>query len=324
MDKLMTQWKLKEETLVYKEWPGGRLDMTVIRPAEEKGEAPLRPALMWIHGGGWRNGTPDLFLEHCRYFAARGMVCCTVRYRLLAAANGHCSGEGHAVADRVSAAAAKATPAAPVTIDDCLEDCRAAVRYLKTHWQELGLDPARIAVGGDSAGGHLAVSLGTLPEPSLAASAGAGEDGTVSARPALIIDCNGIVDMAQIRWRSVAGEGLPQPEDRNSAAYLDYWRELNRRARRWSPLYHVAPGQPPHLLLHGLNDETVTPEESVAYCEAQKKAGNEVELALFPGMRHAFILYGYSATKEQTDQAMGVIEDYLLRKGMLPGASSSD
>jgi acetyl esterase len=311
------QVKLKEETVIYKEWPESRLDMVIVSPEDkEEGTAP-RPVLLWIHGGGWKSGSPGLFLRHCRYFAARGMTACTVRYRLLPTEAGKDNGaEGEQLEAEFAA-----------TLSDCLADCRDAVRYLRAHCRELGIDPQRIAVAGDSAGGHLAVSLGTLPDKNV--------PGRVSSRPDMIIDCNGIMDVAQSKWRSVAGEGLAFPErtqeqgqggqvegqaegeEERLAEETAAWLKRYELARQWSPLYHVAPGQPPQLLLHGLDDGTVTPEETAAYYEAQKLAGNDVEMVLLPGLRHAFILYGYSATEEQTGHVMGIIEDYLNRKGML-------
>jgi acetyl esterase/lipase len=96
-----------------------------------------RPAIVFFFGGGWRAGSPQQFLPHCRYLAERGMVAAVADYR---------------VARRHG-----------VTAHECVEDAKSAVRWLRANADRLGVDPDRIAAGGGSAGGHLAASTATLP-----------------------------------------------------------------------------------------------------------------------------------------------------------------
>ncbi len=96
-----------------------------------------RPAIVFFFGGGWRAGSPQQFLPHCRYLADRGMVGAVADYR---------------VASRHG-----------VTADACVEDAKSAVRWLRTNAARLGIDPDRIGAGGGSAGGHLAAATATLP-----------------------------------------------------------------------------------------------------------------------------------------------------------------
>jgi len=95
------------------------------------------PAVLFIHGGGWRNGFPSQFFWHAREAASRGYVAASIEYRL--------SGEA--------------------TFPAALEDCHAAADYLESHAAELGVDPTRIAAFGSSAGGHLAAFLGVTASP---------------------------------------------------------------------------------------------------------------------------------------------------------------
>lgn len=99
-------------------------------------EGEARPALVWMHGGGWTSGEASAGFPQARYFAARGMTAISVEYRL-------------------------AKPGGP-WIRDAVADCRDAVKYVRAHAAELHVDPTRIAVAGDSAGAHLAASAADL------------------------------------------------------------------------------------------------------------------------------------------------------------------
>lgn len=94
------------------------------------------PAIVFFFGGGWKAGSPEQFVPHCRHLARRGMIAVAADYR---------------VSSRHGVKAA-----------DCVEDARDAMRFLHREAGRLGIDPERIAAGGGSAGGHLAACLGTL------------------------------------------------------------------------------------------------------------------------------------------------------------------
>jgi len=97
-----------------------------------------RPAIVVIHGGGWRNGDKrkGIFIMTALDFAARGYVCISINYRLLS--------------DSTS-------------IATCVEDTKCAVRWLRAHAEEYKVDPMRIGAYGHSAGAHLAAMLGICP-----------------------------------------------------------------------------------------------------------------------------------------------------------------
>ncbi len=112
----------------------------------ERGAKP-RPAIVFVHGGGWRNGDKraPAFLGPCLEFATKGYVCVTVNYRLLGEAKG---------------------------IADCIADVKCATRWLRAHAEEYNIDPNRLGAYGNSAGAHLVAILGICP-----ASAGLEGDG---------------------------------------------------------------------------------------------------------------------------------------------------
>ena len=113
--------------------PRQRLDIYL--PSEFKTGKP-RPVVVFVHGGGWQNGSPKQFEQHCLYLASRGIVALTADYR---------------VASRHSVKAV-----------DCVRDAKSAIRWTRTHSSELGIDANRIAAGGGSAGGHLAACTAAL------------------------------------------------------------------------------------------------------------------------------------------------------------------
>lgn len=284
------------ETLVYKRVDGCELRLLTMKP-DGWTAGDRRPAVLWIHGGGWTGGAPELFVPQCRYMAARGAVSFSVEYRLID------SGSGGPEAGRPSSAAG--------CLADCLADCADALRYIRDQAGMLGIDPSRIAVAGDSAGGHLAACLGTLVPSE--------EKGGYPV--AAVVNCNGIADLTG-KWRhamqppseeaAATGEAAATEEDA-----VRIWFERREEARRLSPLFRVQGGQPPSLTLHGLLDRTVEPEQSVRYVEAHRACGNDARLVLLPRSKHAFILFGYTASREETMDALVRIDDFLTEFGLL-------
>ncbi|QGQ95023.1 alpha/beta hydrolase [Paenibacillus psychroresistens] len=291
---MMNEQSLMRTEFVYKTVSGTELRMLCTRPTDWQ-ETDNRSAVVWIHGGGWTGGNAEMFIPHCDYFARRGAVSFSVQYRL---------------ADQLTGEKMPTLPA--VTVADCLTDCKTAIRYLRKHARTLGIDPKRIVVAGDSAGGHLAASLGTIREYDAP-----NEELSISSKADVVIDCNGIVDMT-LYWKQMIPNVWVHGESEDE---ISSWLARNELAKSLSPYYHVASGQPPVLILQGLQDTIVVPEDSVKYYEAHKKAGNHVKLVLYPESKHAFILYNYTATEAEVDRALAHIDEFLVTLGFLPNLS---
>jgi acetyl esterase len=273
--------------VVFKSVGGQKFSLFRFPPADAPATGP-RPALVFIHGGGWMAGDADIFFPHARYFASRGLSAFSVEYRLLKADPGSSFNDGYA-------------------------DCASAVRYLRAHAVELGVDPKRVAVLGDSAGGHLAAALGTR-----AGADDSNDDVSISAAPDAMILCNPIVDMTDAGWVKyvIGGPALakrPRPED------LVPSEAHREEARRCSPLFQVRPGQPPALLIHGLDDRVVLPGQARAFAEAAKKAGNRCDLRLIEGANHAFILANYTAPEATVVAAICAADRFLGSLGYVAG-----
>lgn len=230
----------------------GERELTTDLFLPPEGFAELRPAMLYIYGGGWRSGTPSHFYRQAARLAAHGVVGVCTWYRL--------SGEAP-------------FPAA-------VQDCKCAVRWMRAAADELGIDPERIGVAGGSAGGHLAAMvLTTAHIPELEGDGGHAEQ---SSAVCMGVPFNPITDVVNFHQD---GSPLPGwvPE------FLGVSFEEDPAA--WhlcSPLEHVGPDTPPCMLVHGTADEQVPHDHSERFAEAARAAGVECELVLVDDQRHGF------------------------------------
>jgi acetyl esterase/lipase len=258
---------------------GTEPEQTMVRfaPAGLKpGEA--RPAIVLVHGGAWVGGGADVFYPHARYFASRGMVAFSVNYRLI-------------------------KPGGP-GMRECADDCRAALKYIHRHAADLGVNSGRIAVMGDSAGGHLAAVLGTIPG-----------DGP---RPAAMVLCNPIVDLTDPKWIPYAMGGAALEKKASPEAKIPTSGQTEF-AKSLSPQFHVSPDLPPTLILHGTEDHVVAGEQVRRFAEAMTGAGNRCEVVLIEGARHAFIVPKYTAPEPLLVGALRRADAFLSSLGLLNG-----
>ena len=270
--------------------PGGNeaQSLYLFAPADLK-PGQKRPTVVCIHGGSWVSGSAEVFFPLARYFASRGMVAFSINYRLVTA-----DGTG---------------------IPECLEDCKAAMRYIRGHSQEYGVDVHRIAVLGDSAGGHLAAALGTVGGfDNLPAEGVLGG----SAVPDAMILCNPIVDLTQDDWPKFVIRGAALDKHASAGSKIMNAAQL-ALARQLSPLFQVAPGQPPALMMQGLNDRVVDPAQARKFAEAARAIGNRCDLMLIEGARHAFIMPKYTAPEPVVVDAVRRADQFLGSLGWLQG-----
>lgn len=225
-----------------------------------------RPAIVLFFGGGWTGGSPGQFLPQCKYLASRGMVAMAADYR---------------VASRHGVKAV-----------DCVRDAKSAIRYVRKNAARLGIDPARIAAGGGSAGGHLAAACGTLEEfdePD--------EDLGISSQPNALVLFNPAVVLALVEGVTLNRQRTFNMDERAGVA-----------AKRISPYHHVKAGVPPTAIFHGKADTTVPYATVEVFAKAMKEAGNTCELFGYDGEGHGFFNYGrgggkmYAATLREADR----------------------
>jgi acetyl esterase len=265
-------------SVVYKEISDRQLHLHYFQPMVKKTGKPTA-ALVCIHGGGWLGGDPTLMFPHIRYFAARGIATFSVQYRL--------------------------TSEKGVTVADCIEDCKSAVRWIRANYERFNIDPNRIAVMGDSAGGHLAACMGVMDEFDAP-----GEDKSIPSLANAMILYNPVVDAAIPQLVKLVPD-LPIPGAQG----------LSREeiARRISPLFRVRPGQPPAIVLHGLDDTNVPPDQARQFADAMKAAGNRCDLVLYPGTPHAFVIVNYTSRDEVVVRAIRRADEFLRSLGYVKG-----
>jgi acetyl esterase/lipase len=208
---------------------GRRLTMHLLRPQPRPGAAA--PALLFVHGGGWRTGSKDSGVARLFPFARRGYVCASVEYRL--------------------------SSEAPWPAQ--IEDCKCAVRYLRAHAAELGLDPDRIGAWGPSAGGHLVAMLGLAPDR--ADLEGEGGWSEQSSRVQAVCDWYGPSDLPTIveQPSTIDRAGDEYPEAQLLGGRI---QDRPDRARAASPTSYVSGQEPPFLIVHGDQDTVVPYQQS--------------------------------------------------------------
>ncbi len=199
------------------------------------------PLVVWIHGGAWENGSKEN--APSMQLVPKGFAAASIRYRL--------------------------SQVAPMPAQ--IDDCRAAIRFLRKNANKYGYDGTRIGVWGSSAGGHLVALLGTIGE---------GED-----KVQAVVDWFGPTALRRMSmYPSRMDHDSPEaPEARLLGGPVQQNAELAEKA---NPIFYVTKDDPPFLIQHGDADPLVTIEQSELLRDALKKAGVAVEMTTFHGAGH--------------------------------------
>ena len=244
------------------------LKVWIFDPAQ-KSAKPL-PAIVFFFGGGWASGSPTQFEPQSRHLAYRGMIAIVADYRVKTRQD--------------------AQPA------DCVSDAKACVRWVRANAARLGIDPDRIAVGGGSAGGHLAASVATLPGLDTAK-----DDKSVSCLPNALVLFNPATAMAPFPGLDLKGFGTGLDKEK-----------LGCEPTEISPLHHVKKGTPPTIIFHGKADTTVPYTTVEKFAEVMKAAGNRCDLIGYEGEKHSFF------NKSKYAETLAAADDFLVSLGYLP------
>ncbi|NQW29087.1 MAG: alpha/beta hydrolase [Ignavibacteria bacterium] len=255
----------------YKTVESGPLLLDLHLPGNASGPVPL---IIWIHGGGWRNGSKATCLPFRLGFTQRGYAVASINYRL--------TGEACFPAQ--------------------IEDCKAAIRWLRAHAAEYGLDADRFGAWGSSAGGHLVSLLGTSGD---IAEFDVGDNTNISSRVQAVCDYYGPVDfktMCEVYKR------FAQPDSPLSKLLGGPISTRPEAAKAASPITYITPDDPPFLIVHGDADGTVPVEQSRQMDAALHAAGLESELIILPGAGHGGTAF---ATSESIEKAAGFFDRHL-------------
>lgn len=220
------------------------------------------PLVIYVHGGGWMAG--DKSATTAQGLVTRGYAVASINYRLSTEAR---------------------YPAQ-------IEDCKAAVRWLRAQAGRFHLDPDRFAATGDSAGGHLVALLGTTGGvKELEGHVGKHLD--VSSKVQCVVDWYGPTDMS-VYFDQAGPENILKANNRDQSPLIKLFggtvEQKPDLVQLANPIHFIKPGValPPFLIQHGDADTIVPVGQSRILAEALKKAGAEVEFHVIPGAGHGF------------------------------------
>jgi acetyl esterase/lipase len=212
------------------------------------------PLIIRIHGGAWFAGSKES--ENPKDYLQDGFAVASINYRL----------SQHAI-----------FPAQ-------IQDCKAAVRYLRANAQKYNLDPNRFAVWGESAGGHLAALLGTTGDVN---EFDVGENITVSSRVQAVVDYFGPTDFLQMEeHRLPDGMHHNSPDTPESKLIGGNIADNPQKVAKANPITYVKKDAPPFLIIHGDKDPLVPHHQSELLEAALKKAGVPVTFYTVKGGGH--------------------------------------
>ena len=257
------------ETLVSKKAGDAELKLFVEKPPSWKA-GDRRPAIVFFFGGGWVGGSPNQFLKQSQHFAMRGLVGIRVQYRVIPKGD-----------------------AGPPFV--CVADAKSALRYVRAHAAELGIDPARIAAAGGSAGGHLAAFATLVPgldDPA--------DDLKVSPKGNALVLFNPVFNNGPGQWGHA---------------------RVGERYREFSPAHHVTKDAPPAIVFLGDKDALIPVSVLEDFKTKMQAAGVRCDTRVFPGAAHGFFnkdvdgIPGFSETLADADR-------FLVSLGWLPAKTT--
>jgi acetyl esterase len=224
-----------DRIVTYKTVANATLKLHVFNPPDHK-NSDRKPAIVFFFGGGWVGGSSAQFYGQSTYLASRGMVAICADYRIL---------DLHGTSPK-----------------ECVKDGKSAIRWVRSHADELGIDPDRVAAGGGSAGGHVAAATSTVK--------GFDEeddDISVSCHPNALVLFNPVYDNG--------------PEGCGYESVKEYWQEI-------SPLHNLGPNTAPTTVFLGTEDILVPVATAVEYKTRMETHGVRCDLHIYEGQPHGF------------------------------------
>lgn len=225
---------------------------------EKPSDKPL-PLLVWIHGGGWQGGSKTQ-LPYLSMLP-RGYVAASIEYRFSQKAK---------------------FPAQ-------IQDCQAAIRFLRANAKKYSIDPNRVGVGGGSAGGHLSALVATAGGKDAFPKIGGNDE--QSDRVQCVCDIFGPTNFWTVVKQAEEDKNVKNifkfnegdPYSNLIGGKLGVDRE---KCDVVSPVHYVSKDNPPFLILHGDHDTLVPYAQSVELAELLSKSGMDVTLQRLPGAGH--------------------------------------
>jgi acetyl esterase/lipase len=223
-----------DKIITYKKADSTSLNLYIFYP-EDFEEGEKRPAIAFYFGGGWQGGHVSQFYAQSEYLTSRGMVAICVQYRI--GRHGYKPWQ-------------------------CVEDAKSAIRYIRKHANQLGVDPNKLAAAGGSAGGHLAAATATIKAFDCK-----NDDLLFSSVPNALVLFNPVYD--------------------NGPNGYGYERVKNYY-KKFSPMHNVKGKLPPTLVLIGDKDKHTSVETTMLYEQKMKDEGNLCKTIIYKDQKHGF------------------------------------
>lgn len=255
-------------TRVYKKVGDRELKLTIVNPPDWMA-GDKRPAMVFFHGGGWTGGGPTQFTQHSDYLASRGLVCIQVEYRLIP----------------------KGEKGPPIM---CVHDAKSAMRWVRSHAGELGIDPGRIGAGGGSAGGHLAAFVGMV---------------------------EGLDDLQDDLKVSPKANALAlfNPVFDNGPDHGWGTARVGERYREFSPAHNITSDDPPAIIFLGTQDKLIPVSVVKRFKANMEKARVRCEAKFYEGQGHGFFNPGKGGKMEFYYETLLETDRFLASLGWLKG-----
>lgn len=207
------------------------------------------PLIVFLQGSGWTRPNKDYEVAQLSQFARAGYVVATIEHRHAKEAPGKLA---------------------------FLEDTKSAIRYLRAHADEYGIDPTRVCMWGTSSGGNTALLVGMTADTD---KYDVGENLDQSSKVQLVVDTFGPADLHARVLERFNDRETYDPESTFSYLAGGFPGDNLELFREMSPMFYVEEGKdfPPMLIMNGTKDVPVPYEGSLAFYEAMEKAGYDVE-----------------------------------------------
>lgn len=247
--------------ITYKRVFGAELPLSIYLP-DGFDKDKKYPAVVAIHGGGWYAALPSspkweggVMAHNAIYYKSKGIVGITFSYRSI----------------NIS----------PYTeVKDLISDCSDALTYIKNNFDFIDME--KVVFLGDSAGGHLALSLVM----------GLCLSDALPITPKQVVACNPVTDCVCEKW--------------------SYCAKTTKERAISSPAHNIKRVSPKILLIHGTADACVDIDDSRRFLEKMKEAGNNIEMLELEGRKHAFIIYSYRDSDAEVSAVHEIIDRYIL------------
>jgi acetyl esterase len=251
----------------YKPEKGKALKLDIFFPAGYK-PSKKYGCIIFFFGGGWSSGSTQQFYGYSKYMSSRGLIAISAQYR---------THKSH-----------KAIP------KQCVEDGKEAIRYIRKHAMELGIDPDKIIAGGGSAGGHVAAACAMCPEIDSQSKS------PISCTPNALVLLNPVYDNG--------------PDGYGHRRVTEYWKDI-------SPLHNIRKGLPPTIVFFGSKDKHVPVATINTFHKKMTELGNECSTYIYTEQAHGFFNVSKGGRKI-FENILVKIDEFLVKHSYLSGKNT--